>query len=601
MLDELDARVLQSMLQDEKLNLQQEENMKRLLERGIRTKEPVSQEAKRAKVEALQENEYASQVLQTLGNTKLWKGLRRNAADLLESAKIWVENKVERDTKLVAGLGFFALERAIRDVKRALPATASVVDKVAPKFLLDATSTANDPQDIRSQMRTPKDEIQSVTQEIRLIIQSGGEQRSGGLAPLGLQSTATSKQGKDRFLKAYQRRKQTTLKREQENLAQTSMRMAGSVLNSAYQVQRELEIEPNQPGYKTKALREGAVQTSKFLASGAATFLSGAKAVAQAALAEGKTNPQGALPSTSRDGGMDATSAALDAAMGKVSPPEEFIDATVVDLSSSGTSPWTAANAPINSRVPGSSSDIYRAIPETDPFRSTATNPGSRDQEEENLFFASRQAPDFQQDRTVSPPAEERGGAYFVQGFQGSAPTYTPKLEIVEAIWEMQAGGAGAGGPPGEIYSDGVMLVGDDEDEDDFLMDVDPQDALRKVMAEIISDDEFEDAFGQAKQVAEVNEYEEESASPSIWSQITLRVLDVLFLILEKVFLVSLRVIRSAPSNGQRHLIIFLLRDPRPYQACSQRFPVLLLVSPLFKIKAPEHEDGNRYPTPKGE
>jgi hypothetical protein len=398
-------------------------------------------------------------------------------------------------------------------------------------------------------MATPQDEIKSVTQEIKLIIQSGGEKRSGGVLPQrGLQSTASSKQGKDRFLKAYQRRKQTTLKREQENLAQSSMRMAGSVLDSAYQVQRELEIEPNQPGYKTKALREGAAQTSKFLAAGAAGFLSGAKAVAQAALTEGKSNnsPGVVLPPTTRDGGMDATNIALDAAMGRVTQSGGFIDATVVDVSPIGTPPWTAANAPVNTRVPGTSSDFYGAAPpRTDGSSSTATNPAVvRDWEEENLFFASRRAPNFQQEPTVSSSLlEDQVDVYFAQGFNNDDPpvpyaTSSTEAQIVEAIWEMQAGGAGDGAPPDEIYTDRVMVVGDEEDEDDFVMDVDPQDALRKVMAEIISDDEFDDAFGQAKQVSDVGEYEEENAKPNIWTQITLRALDVVFLILEKVFLV---------------------------------------------------------------
>ena len=530
-LDDIDARVLQSMLQDEKLNLQEEQNMKRLLERGIKMKDPVAQEAKRAKAEALEEKEYASQVLQKLGSTKLWKGLRRNAADLFESAKIWVENKVERDTKLVAGLGFFAFERAIRDVKRALPATASVVDKVTPKFLLDATSSANDQQDIRSRMATPQDEIKSVTQEIKLIIQSGGEKRSGGSAPQGLQSTASSKQGKDRFLKAYQRRKQTTLKREQENLAQSSMRMAGSVLDSAYQVQRELEIEPNQPGYKTKSLREGAAQTSKFLAAGAAGFLSGAKAVAQAALTDGKTGSSGSLPATSTDGGMDATNQAFDAAMRRMSQPgENFIDATIVDVTPMEIPPWTATNAPVNTRVPGTSSYFYDPTSLTDPPQPSVTEPASRDQEDENLFFASRRAPNFQQ----KPPVD----ASFAQGSDEASPAYTPESQYVEAVWEIQTGGAGDGAPPSEIYTGRVMVAGDEEDEEDYSMDEDPQDALRKVMAEIISDDEFDDAFGQAKQVAEVEEYEEENVNPSIWTQITLRTLDVVFLVVEKVVLV---------------------------------------------------------------
>lgn len=592
LLNEVDARVLQSMLQDEKLNLQEEENMKRLLERGVKADGPVAQEAKRAKEEAMEEKEYSSKVLQKLGKTKLWKGLSRNAADLFESAKIWVENKVERDTKLIAGLGIFAFERALNDVKRALPATASVVDKVAPKkFLLDSSSSFNDQEDIRRQMATPQDEIKAVTQALKLIIQSGGESRSGGTSRRGLQSTASSKQGKDRFLKAYQRRKQTTLKREKENLAQSSMRMAGSVMDSAYQVKRELEIEPNQPGYKTRALREGAAQTSKRLASGAAGFLSGAKAAAQAALSEGKSaTPESLPPSTIRDDGMAATNAALDAAMRQATPAEEFIEATVVETPS-----YSSVDAPINSRIPGTSSEFYNSRGSAytqQPGEEVST---TSDQDMENLFFASREGPSLEMDKGISSLLDETGGAYFAQGIQETAPTlWTPEPEIVEAVWEIQAGGSGAGAPPNQYFSD-IILVDDDEDEEDFIIDEDPEEALRKVIAEIVSDDEFDEAFGQAKQVTEVEEFEDEYNRPSIWTQITLRVLDVVFLIIEKLLLVSFK----NPSPCMLSAGVWLTRNTnsksRRFQACLPLSLALQVELPGCKMKEQVQTDGKRY------
>lgn len=606
-LSELDARVLQSMLQDEKLNLQEEENMKRLLERGIKNKEPVAQEAKRATEEKNVETEYSSQILKTLGDTKLWKGLSRNAADWFESAKIWVENKVERDTKLVASLGIFAFERAIQDVKRALP--ASVVKQVAPKFLLDTTTSANQTTlDIRNQMTTPRDEIQAVTQEIRLIIQSGGDRtlrKTSGLLPSnarGLQSAVSSKQGKDRFLKAYQRRKQTTLLREQESLAQTSARLAGTVIDSAYQVKRELQIEPNQPGYKTKALREGAVQTSRLLASGAKGLLSGAKAVAQAALTDGTTrsNPQqlpsSISPSTNVEG-MAATNVALDAALGKLNqrkPITSFIDATIVDATIADvpqrpstptlpSRPRTVGDAPINARIPGTSSynpsgmmtdnmSWSRAPSQSPPpTDESLVTPALSQEEEEPFFFASREAPDFQKEQALSSlladiKKAESGQSesqvpYFTQSpaatFSAESPAF---VETEEQTWNSAT------------FDDTYEVVGtedirnlqfDDEeeedDEDDFLLDdEDPQDTLRRVMAEIVSDEDFEFAVGQAKRVDNTadKEIEDDNAEPSILVVVVLRVLDVLFLILEKIILALPSLLSSIPRVASRVAVV---------------------------------------------
>jgi hypothetical protein len=487
----------------------------------------------------------------------------------------------------VASLGIFAFERAIQDVKRALP--ASVIKQVAPKLLLDTTTSFNQTsQDIRNQMTTPRDEIQAVTQEIRLIIQSGGDRtlrKTGGLLPSnarGLQSAASSKQGKDRFLKAYQRRKQTTLLREQESLAQTSARLAGTVIDSAYQVKRELQIEPNQPGYKTKALREGAVQTSRLLASGAKGLLSGAKAVAQAALTDGTNRGNAQLPSSISSPdveGMAATNAALDAALGKLNqkkPITSFIDATVVDATFSDVQrpstpasprrPRTVGDAPINARIPGTSS----YSPSGTATDNTAWNPippppqpmeaenimGPTDldpqEEEEMFFFASREAPDFQKEQALSSllsdiKKAESGQSESKVPYFSQVPAST--TSSVESPPYVEAEGDTWGrGSKGEIYEAETADVrsaqfDDDEDDEDFYFfdDEDPQDTLRRVMAEIISDEDFESAVGQAKRVDNTadQEIENENTEPSILVVVVLRVLDIVFLILEKLILVS--------------------------------------------------------------
>lgn len=595
LLNDVDARVLQSMLRDTKLNLQEEENMKRLLERGVKKETP--QDAARG-VQAqkeLEEVPYSSQVLQTLGNTKLWKGLTRNAADVFESARIWAQNKVERDAKLVASLGIFAFERALTDVSRALPAAGSVVKKVAPKLQLPETSSSASmnqnredtmSQNIRSQMTTPADEFQSVANELRTILTSGGERRSGDQGGIvassrGLKSTASSKMGKNRFLKAYQRQKETTLKKEKENLVQTSTRLAGSVMDSAYQVQRDLQVEPNQPGYKTKALRDGAVETSKLLASGAKGLLSGAKAVAQAALPSTAEPPNTALPPTSESN----PAAPTDPFMGAGG-----VDASVADgyarFASQSSNP-SVSDAPVNARIPGTSansdiSSLYGSPP-SPPIEDTTAEPSQGGSAEEPFFFASRDAPNFEEavaSGQSSAPSdddftftarrfteeeagegvlvdpEDMANAFFAQPSTPGEETIVSEVdaEVVEVTPENFAS-AGPGffsAEPVEtvdvaqtassFYVDDVVT---DVEDDIVLPDEDPQDTLRRVRAEIVSDEDFEVAVGQAKEVDNTAGQEvdfpdtDEEKEPGVFTVATLRVLDVLFLVLEKVVLVS--------------------------------------------------------------
>lgn len=415
-------------------------------------------------------------------------------------------------------------------------------------------------------------------------------EKTGGLLPSnarGLQSVVSSKQGKDRFLKAYQRRKQTTLLREQESLAQTSARLAGTVIDSAYQVKRELQIEPNQPGYKTKALREGAVQTSRLLASGAKGLLSGAKAVAKAALTDGTTRGNAQLPSSissSEVEGMAATNAALDAALGKLNqkkPIASFIDATIIDATVSDVQqqqqrpstpvfpkrPRTLGDAPINARIPGTSSYNPSGMmtdniswnrtpsqpPPTTPSDSAFVAPTLNQEEEEELFFfASREAPDFQKEQALSSLLSDIKKAE--SGQSGSKAPYFSQTPASAFTVESPALAETEQQPWDRVSTDEIFEVDtedvwnaqfDDDDydnEDDFMLDdEDPQDTLRRVMAEIVSDEDFEFAVGQAKRVDNTadQEIENENTEPSILVVVVLRVLDVLFLILEKIILVS--------------------------------------------------------------
>ena len=275
-LTDVDARVLQAMLREDKLNLDEEENLKQLLERGIRAKEP----AQRPVVEPEESSEYKSTAFKKLTNTKLWKAFRRSADDWVESAKIFVSNRIERDSKLLGALGLFAFERAMKDVSRALPATAT---KSARKVFQLGNTTSykpprSDDEDFLQDMKTPADEFKSVSEDIKQIFKSGGSV-TGSTSRRGLKSTAPAGMAKsrERFARAYQRKQETTLKKERENVVQKGGRAVSGVVDIGWELRRELEVEPNKAGYRTKALREGAMKTAGQLKAGATKILEAAK------------------------------------------------------------------------------------------------------------------------------------------------------------------------------------------------------------------------------------------------------------------------------------------------------------------------------------
>jgi hypothetical protein len=307
-LTDVDARVLQDMLRDsKKLDLEQAENMKSLLERGIKAKERVNSANSSEENQQEEDSPFRSEILQKLGSTKLWKAFERKAEDWVESAKIYVGNRVERDAKLLAGLGLFAFERAMQDVARALPARSSSTWNPKKQFLLSNVTQAQQQQQkdtIRQEMSTPFDELQSVGRALKDIFRqttgssSEDDEKTVQVPPpktpfsKNLKSAAASSKyaanDKERFQKAYQRQQQTTLKREKENVVQSSARIANNVADKAYQIRREVQAETSQPGYKTQAIREQTLETSRRFASGAKRILGGAKNLAAKALEASK-------------------------------------------------------------------------------------------------------------------------------------------------------------------------------------------------------------------------------------------------------------------------------------------------------------------------
>lgn len=251
-LSETDARVLRQMLQDEnKLDLETEENMKKLLERGVVSKDtPDVPKSKREHQDDDDDSksEFSSEALKTLSDTKMWKAVSRKAGDFLESVKLAVMNKVERDAMTLAALGVFAWERAVRDAARALPASTSSTTQIdnAP-LLLSNKSSAKD------SMTTPMDEIKSVTTAVADILKTGcGATRSGGDGATGVLRNAAAKRASNAqtFQRTYQQAK------AKEARSKDPTRAAAGVVDTAWQLKRELQVEQNVPGYKTDKVKK---------------------------------------------------------------------------------------------------------------------------------------------------------------------------------------------------------------------------------------------------------------------------------------------------------------------------------------------------------
>lgn len=246
---DVDARVLRSMLQEKKLDLETEEDVRKLLERG--TFKKVSEPKSDSRNEDL--SEYSSEVLKTLANTKLWKKVSAQATDVLETVGIWVSNKVERDVKVLAALGLFAWDRAVRDVARSLPAAGAQAEKNLKQTNTSSFVPQSPDQPTKNaleQMNRPVDEIKSVSQELFGIL-SGERTSVATSSGRGLRTAAPAGLGNaaERQRRAYQQRQK--LDKQQNDVT----KIGGSVLDTAWELQRELKAETNIPGYKTEPIR----------------------------------------------------------------------------------------------------------------------------------------------------------------------------------------------------------------------------------------------------------------------------------------------------------------------------------------------------------
>lgn len=340
-LSDLDAQVLQSLLEDN-IDLAMENNLKRLLEKDKEAKLKRQQTSTRARTananttstSSTQENnkKYASKTLNTIKDESFWNSIRAKADSLLESASIFLSNKIERDSQLLAALGLFTIDRIKRDVARALPAVSTNIKK-GVVFLLSNETSAGDssdgkdgqnlllllpgvssfaeldidddennkrkPKSLYEEFNTPEDEIREVTQTIKAILSGKStiysinpqDTKNGNGSNYKIFQAAQNK-GKsygvlrsltpggrytksgnvERQKKAFQRRKETTLKRQKESRPdQILTRLVGDVSNSAYELSQEMKVV--KPGYKSEKMRtkllEGTNNVQRFL--GAAT------------------------------------------------------------------------------------------------------------------------------------------------------------------------------------------------------------------------------------------------------------------------------------------------------------------------------------------
>ncbi len=250
----------------------------------------------------------------------MWNSVRAKADEVLESTKIFIQNRIERDAKLLASISLFAWERALNDVGRALPAAGETGTKVAEtmrkavfalasnssfventsfnlfnngdddgdggrrrsSFLLSSTSTflngeqqeKQAPTTTYEKLTTPRDEIQKVSESIRDIL-SGKTVNPSLNSDRSLRSIAPAGTSIDRInerqRKAFQRRKETLLLREKESIDKKVIRAASSVTDAAWEIKREMEIEGNEAGYRSEAVMkriEGSITSSALLEGG---------------------------------------------------------------------------------------------------------------------------------------------------------------------------------------------------------------------------------------------------------------------------------------------------------------------------------------------
>ncbi|KAL7534343.1 hypothetical protein ACHAXR_005803 [Thalassiosira sp. AJA248-18] len=290
----VDARVLESILSEGKLDLSTEEQVKNLLE-GPRLQE--GEDAMRS--ERVEDGKYSSKFVSAVSDDTFWNSLKAKANEIIDSVGIYIENRIERDAQTLAAVGLFTIDRIRRDIGRALPAAGRATRKLLlatnssyAEKLLDVTDEtpfalpSERSLTDREELTTPADEIRQVTEAIRDILSGKELSESSSYSPTrrGVRSFAPAGTSRlaERQRRAYKARKNTVLKREKEGIDRKFGRAIGSVSDATWEFRREMQTDAGrEAGYRSrgvrKALASGAVQLLEAGREGRRMLMSGDK------------------------------------------------------------------------------------------------------------------------------------------------------------------------------------------------------------------------------------------------------------------------------------------------------------------------------------
>lgn len=373
-ISDLDARVLQSLLDDESLDLKSEENLKKMLEN--KEKNNSNNRNTRKRVVNDSDSEFSSSFFKTVSDNAIWNSLRAKADSILESTKMFVQNKIERDVELLAALSLFAWDRALKDVGRALPSAgksgARVVETVRKTvfslatnssfvekgingsgqrgpFLLSSMSQYSDTNDaidgektIYDELTTPQDEIQKVSESIKDILSGKSTSSERGLRSVA--PSGTSRSG-ERQRMAFERKKETVLQREKEGIDKKAMRAASSVTDAAWEIKREMEIEGNEAGYRS----EETVKRLEASIASSALLEGGRNWINKQLQAEKNLTPQ--LESSANFDGMDVGE--MVESKSSSTSDENFIEVDVLGYETQSDAVSTEEDYDLNNLVGG--------------------------------------------------------------------------------------------------------------------------------------------------------------------------------------------------------------------------------------------------------
>ena len=572
-LSDVDSRVLRSLLQEKKLNLDTEEDVRKLLERGtVKTvPKPVSKEEDES-------SEFSSTIIKTLTDTKLWKKISAQAEMTLESVGLWVSNKIEQDVKVLAALGLFAWDRVTRDVARALPAASSAAQ--SQLFLLANRSSyiaavidfknETKPRDVRDELNRPQDEIQSVTRELFAILSGERTRYMPGSSQRGLRSLAPAGtvNSAERQRRALQRKQEAAAKRK--NVAQ----LGGRVVDTAWELRRELKAESNVPGYKTEPIR------SAIAAGVTATgnLLSGVRERARLSAVEQKELFLKSQASIEKDQADDVSVVDLEREPEPVSQevrfdPEKqeargfvtkrFLDDIRVERRRIVDRLTACIDQPDATWL---TREVVESLENLDFISSPAMQDCFtkmillRDEidnpvhdvsvldDSVNDLISLRTAIDYLCSYTASEVSDVIAEEIRMELYSGrnefdDEPLIVrleEELELLQAsLTTAQATTSGTAAPEVfDVIPDAVFI---DVIPDAFMMDsherldgMDEDGVGAGMMAEIVSDDDFESAVSAAKKVFDVPADETEKQQPNLLFIVVLRSLDVVFFIAEK-------------------------------------------------------------------